>query len=101
MKVGVARMLVSAVPRSAFQPLASSCEEDVDHARDVRRRLRDGEADRAVLGEAVVLPPQLLQLLGAERVAQQFVRVARRIETGALFGAQHVRRKARLGERGA
>ncbi len=100
-EAGVARMLgergaAIGLPAARFQRRKTSTMRG-----DVRGRRRDREADLAVLGETVALPSQLLQLLGAERVAQQFVGVGGGIETGALFGAQHVRRKSGFGERRA
>ena len=47
-----------------------------------------------MLGKPVALAAQFFQLLCAERIAQQFVGVARRVEAGAHMGLQHARPQA-------
>ena len=74
------------MPRSPFQPLASSARK-VSSAVATSSGVRaTSKRDGAVLGQPMALPAQLLQLLGAERVAQQFVGIAGRIEAGAQMG---------------
>ena len=81
----------SAVPRLPFQPLASSVRKVSSAACNFIRRSRDVETNGAMLGQAVALAAQLFQFLGAERLVQQFVGVAGRVETGAHMGLQHAR----------
>ena len=91
MKAASPSSCASAVPRLAFQPLASSARKVSSARRDIAGRARHLEMDLAMLGQAVALAAQLLQLLCAERIAQQFIGVARRVEAGAHMGLQHAR----------
>ena len=84
------------MPRLAFQPLASSCQEYLDRGGDVMRRAGHLEADFAVLGQPVALTAQFFQLLRPERLAQQFLGVARRVEAGADVGLQQAAAACRL-----
>ena len=94
MKAASPSCWLSAVPRWPFQPLASSVRNVSTAAAIVSGRARHVEADFAVFGQTVALAAQFLQLLRAQRLAQQFVGVARRIEAGADMGLQHQRRDA-------
>ena len=76
-------------PAAGFQR-----EERFERRHDIARRMRDLKRDVALLGEAVTLPAQLFQLLDAERVAQQVVRVLRRVEAGSRVCLQYMRREA-------
>ena len=49
-----------------------------------------------MLGEPIALAAQFLQLLGAQRVMQQFIGIARRVKAGADMGLQHARTHAAL-----
>src|SRR5262249_12474276 len=60
---------------------------------------RDLEGDGAVPFEAAALTAQLLELLRSERIAQQRLTVARRIEAGAEMRGQHARCDAAAIER--
>ena len=84
------------MPRLPFQPLASSARNVSSAAATSSRRARDVETDGAVLGQPMALAAQFLQFLGAQRVAQQFVGIARGVEAGAELGLQHARTQAVL-----
>ena len=90
----IASSWISAVPRLPFQPLASS-RRNVSSAAATSSRVRaTSKRDSAMLGQPVALAAQFLQFLGAERVAQQFVGIARGVEAGAEMGLQHARTQA-------
>ena len=84
------------MPRLPFQPLASSPRNISSAAATSLARARDVEPDGAVLGQPMALAAQFLQLLGAQRLAQQFVGIARGVEAGAELRLQHARTQAVL-----
>ena len=96
MKLASPSSCISAVPRSPFQPLASSARNISIAAATSSGVRATSKRDRAVLGQPMALAAQFLQLLGAQRVAQQRVGIARRVETGAEVGLQHARPQAVL-----
>ncbi len=66
-------------------------QEVLERGGDFLACARDVEPDGAMLGQTVALAAQLLQLLGPQRIAQQFVGVARGVEAGAELPLQHAR----------
>ena len=82
------------LPAAGFQR-----QKNLNRAGDLVGRAGDRKPHRAVLGEAVALAPQLLQLLGAERVAQHFIGLAPGIKTGAQMRMQDDRLQAILPQR--
>ena len=96
MKAASPSSWISAVPRLPFQPLASSRRKVSSAAATSSRVRATSKRDSAMLGQPVALAAQLLQLLGPQRVAQQFVGVARGVEAGAELGLQHARTQAVL-----
>ena len=99
MKAASPSSCISAVPRWAFQPLASSVKERLERGARRRAGVRaTSKCTVAMLGQPVALAAQLLQFLGAQRFAQQFVGIAGGIEAGA----QHaIAAGAGAGRRGA
>ena len=94
MKAGIAVVLdqrgaALALPAAGLQP-----QEDLERGSDFLARARNVETHGAMLGQPMALAAQFLQLLGAQRVAQQFVGIARGVEAGAELGLQHARTQA-------
>ncbi len=87
-KAGIAFVLPERGAALAFPAAGFERQEDLDRRGDRFRRPRHVETDRAVLGKPVALPAQFLQLLSAERVAQQFVGIAPCVKTGAKMRLQ-------------
>src|SRR3954470_2375407 len=63
----------------AFPAAGFEREEYLQRGSDLLRRARHLELDRAMLGQPIPLPTQLLQLLAAQRVVQRGVAVVRRV----------------------
>ena len=80
-KGGIADILQQRGAALGFPAAGFQFEENLRGRGNFIRRARDVKTDLAMFGEAVALPAQLLQLLGAERLAQQFVGVVPRVET--------------------
>ena len=71
------------LPATGFQR-----EKNLNRLGDLLGRAGDRKPHLTMLGEAVALAPQLLQLLGAERVTQDVVGFAPGIKTGAQMRMQ-------------
>src|SRR3984957_8943464 len=71
------------LPATGFQR-----EKNLNRLGDLLGRAGDRKPHLTMLGEAVALAPQLLQLLGAERVAKHFVGLAPGVKTGAQMRMQ-------------
>ena len=82
------------MPRWPFQPEASSVRNISTAEAISLRGARHLETDFAVFGQPVALAAQFLQFLRTQRLAQQFIGVARRIEAGAEMGLQQARAHA-------
>ena len=80
---GIANILQQRGAAPGFPAGGFQFKEDFRRRRDFVRRARNVKTNRAVLGEAVALAAQFLQLLGAERLAQQFIGILPRIERSA------------------
>ena len=78
-----------ALPAARFQ-----LQENLDCRSDFLRGACGGKRNRAVFFQPVPLAAQLFQLLAAKRLAQQQIRIARRIEQGAAMRLQHARTQA-------
>ena len=74
---------ISAVPRVGLPAAGFQRQECFERGRDLFGCARDVETDRAMLGQAMALAAQFFELLGAQRLAQHGVGIARRIEAGA------------------
>ena len=93
-ETGIAVVLHQRGAALAFPAAGFERQECLDRGRDLFRRSRHLEMHGAVLGQPMALAAQFLQLLGAQRVAQQRIGIARRIEAGADPGLQHARTQA-------
>ena len=90
-KAGIALVLHERGPALRLPAAGLEVEEYLERGCDVCGRTRHIEMDGAVLGQAMALAAQFLEFLGSQRVAQQFIGIPRRIETGADMGLQHQR----------
>ena len=91
---GVAVVLHSAVPRWPFQPLASSIRNVSTAAATSRGVRATSKRTSPCSARRLRWRRSSFSFFAPERVAQQFIGVARRIEAGADMGLQHARAHA-------
>src|SRR5579863_7339206 len=72
-EIGIAFALFERGAAPRLPAAGLKVKENLDRAADVGHAARDLEAHRADFGKPVALAPQLLQFLGAERIAQEIV----------------------------